>query len=233
MDNDKVYEELLKSSINFPWVQAPRYSLRELCACAKEENYRKDDVIYDTETGSDFVYIVKSGRIGHYIVTSDGHRKIVAVFTEGTLFGELQSFDRQPDFSIAQVTSKKASVYKVYKKDFLDKISQNRDLMMAVLENLSYKMRLLSSQVEYAVYKSSATKVAFFLLSTCKHYGVKTEQGYKLNMKFTHSEIAATIGLSRVSVTNNFISLIENGIIEKTKDFYYLKDLEYLMKLLN
>ncbi len=231
--NQQIYRELMNSGIDFPWISSTVRSIQPLLEGAVEITLKKGDILYDESYDGRYVYVVKSGRVGNYFITSDGHEKLVGIFVKGSLLGEMHVLDEKSGYYISQVTSRQATLYQVTRETFLQKLQEIPSLTWAVFESLSDKIRVLSSQLEYGVYTDAATKIAFFLLSTCKHYGVPTEQGYLLDLDFTHRDLAWTVGLSRVSVSNQLLAFQAQGVIGKLGKRYVVYDLAFLWDMIH
>jgi len=176
------------------------------------------------------VYLVDSGRVELYIINSEGNKKIIGICDMGGIFGEIQLFDNKPNHCTSRVC-KDAWIYKIYKDDFLNLIFNNKNLMAVTLESLATKLRILYTQVEFLSFKTSTAKVALILISMCKDFGIKYGDEYKLNITFTHNDIANMTGLSRVSVSNIIINLMNLGVLRKEKNDYYITDINYLREL--
>lgn len=228
---DKALARLRNSTIDFPWITAPRYSMQALLPDAEILCMAKGDILYDSDYDGRDVFIVRDGRIFNYFTTSHGHEKVVGVFTAGSLLGELRALDAGADFYTSQVCSENASVYKIPAARFLQAIEQDAELRMAVYESLAAKVRLMSRQIEYSVCTSALTKIAYLLLSACKYYGEPSERGQRIPLSFTHSEIARICGLSRVSASNKLQELRSCGAITQEDGHFVLCDLEYLLSL--
>ena len=56
-----------------------------------------------------------------------------------------------------------------------------------------------------------------------------TEEGYNLNIKFTHHEMASLTGLSRVSVSNIISDLSSRGILKKENGYLIVKDINAIL----
>ena len=103
------------------------------------------------------------------------------------------------------------------------------DFCMTLLKALSLKTRLITSLLEQMSFNDSNYRVYHSLLSLIQLYGVRLRDGsYKLNIKFTHQEMAYQTGLSRVSVSNIFLSLTNEGLIEKENGYLIVKDIQAL-----
>ncbi len=228
---DKALARLRRSTIDFPWVTAPRRSMQALLPGAEIVRMKKGDILYGSDYDGHDVFIVRDGRIFNYFITAHGHEKVVGVFTAGSLLGELRALDAGADFYTSQVCSESASVYKVSAERFLQAIEQDAEVRMAVYESLAAKVRLMSRQIEYSVCTSALTKIAYLLLSACKYYGEPAGGGQRIPLSFTHSEIARICGISRVSASNKLQELRSRGAIAQEDGRFILCDLEYLLSL--
>ncbi len=228
----RAYERLLRSTVDFPWVTAGRYSLEELVRGAQVLQLKKGDVLYDSGYDGRDIFVVRDGRIMNYFITSHGREKVVGVFTEGSLLGELRALDESTDFYTSQVSSEYASLYVVPCEKFLGLLDRSREVRMAVYENLAAKVRLMSRQIEYSVCTSAVTKIAYILLSACKYYGQPAEGGYRISLRFTHSEIARLCGISRVSASNRLQELRASGVIDQQDGLFVLRDIGALLDML-
>ena len=228
---DRAFERLRASTIDFPWITATEHSLEALLRGAEVIALKKGDILYDSDYDGRDIFVVRDGRILNYFVTSRGHEKTVGVFTAGSLLGELRALDPSTGFYTSQVSSERASLYRIPCERFLRAVGEAADVRMAVSESLAAKGRLLSRQIEYSVCTTAATKIAYLLLSACKYYGEKTDGGYRISLHFTHSEIARLCGISRVSASNNLQELRARGAIAQEEGRFVLCDLDYLLDL--
>ncbi|MCK9217337.1 MAG: Crp/Fnr family transcriptional regulator [Firmicutes bacterium] len=224
--------KIFKDNIVFsPWIQLPKNDWSILEPLGNKKFYKRNFIIYNCNEFSDYVYIVDSGRVELYIVDSEGNKKVIGICDKGSLFGELQLFDGKPNYCTARIC-RDAWVFEIQKNVFMDAILSNNDLMLSNLYNLTTKMRILYTQVEYLSFKPAEAKVALMFISMCKDFGVKLNNNeYKLNITFTHSDIANMTGLSRVTVSNTIMNLTNQGIIRKEGSEYFICDIGYLKKL--
>ena len=213
-----------------PWLGLPSDSWNILTKLGKLETYKKNTILYNCNESCNYVYLVKSGRVEVYINNSQGYKKIIGICTKGSLFGELQLFDNKPNFCTSRVCSD-AQIYKVPKAEFMNAIFTNKELLMVILESISSKIRILYTAIEFLSFRSSNARVALILISMCKDFGVKLKNEYKLNITFTHNDIANMTGLSRVSVSNIMIDFANSGVLRKEGNEYFILDLDYFIDL--
>ncbi len=220
-----------ENAISSPWIKLPSQDWNKLTSLGERNFYKKNTIIYNCNEYSNYVYIVDSGKVELYILDSLGNNKIIGVCGNSSLFGEIQLFDDKPNFCTAKV-SVDAWIYKMHKDVFMEAISNNHQLMLANLYNLATKIRILYTQIEFLSFKPSDAKIALMLISMCKDFGLKTENNeYKLNITFTHNDLANITGLSRVTVSNTLLKFIEKGFLRKEGSEYFIVDIYSLQKL--
>ncbi len=224
--------KIFKDNIVFsPWMQLPKSDWSALKPFGKREFYKRNFIIYNCNEFTDNIYIVDSGRVELYIVDSEGNKKVIGICDKGGLFGELQLFDGKPNYCTARVC-RDAWIFKIPKDTFMNALLTNKDIMISNLYNLTTKIRILYTQVEFLSFKAADAKVALMFISMCKDFGVKIKNNeYKLNFTFTHSDIANMTGLSRVTVSNTIMNLTNQGIIRKEGSEYFICDINYLKQL--
>ena len=150
----------------------------------------------------------------------------------GSVFGELSALDGYPNYANATAIVD-SYIYLVPKEQFKERLVKNHDFCLTVIKVLARKIRLLSSQVEGLTFDDAYYRVVNALVHLAEQYGVKTQEGCKIRLKFTHQEMANLTGSCRVTVTNIFRCLKRENIIDKEEGFIIVKDLDKLYHYLN
>lgn len=230
MQDDDKFDIFEDNIVYSPWISFDSADWRVLEPYAKLEFYKKNIVLYNSNEFSNYVYVVKTGRVELYIVNSEGYKKVIGICDKGSMCGELSLFDNRPNFCIARVCSD-AQLYKIPNSVFLEAVYSNSLLLKTIMRSLVSKIRVLYTQIEYLAFRPSTAKVALMLMSMCKDYGIKINGEYKLNITFTHNDIANMTGLSRVSVSNTLLDFTSMGIIRKEGNEYFIKDMNMLRSM--
>lgn len=215
-----------------PWLSMDDKDWELIIKDSLTKTYDRNTVIYRQGDTTSYVYLVKNGRVVLDLYAINGRRRSIYIADKGTCFGELACLDQLANYCTA-TTCTKTTLYLIPKKRFIREIYGNPDFSMTLLKALSLKTRLITSLLEQMSFNDSNYRVYHSLLSLIQLYGVKTKESfYKLNIKFTHQEMAYQTGLSRVSVSNIFLSLANEGLIEKENGYLIIKDLEALKEYL-
>lgn len=196
------------------------------------KRFSQDEIICYQQQFSDFVYLIKEGRVRIFVYGIDGDEQCLTIEEKGSLFGELSAIDGLPHFSSATAIVD-CMIYEVPKKYFLKRVHADPEIMEILLQSLTKKIRVLSANILNLTLKNSHQRVATYLLKLAHSHGHIVDNTCKLSMKFTHQEMAHLTGLNRVTVSNIMSDLINKAIIHKTEGYVVIKDLEKLCLLAN
>lgn len=210
-----------------PWIKFDDYKWDTLIEGLRPIKYKKNNIIYHQQTYTGCLYIVKSGRIRLSIYSEDGREKSLFIADKHSLFGELSIFDNLPNFATAMAVTD-SQVYRIPKEIFLERLQTDSDLSLNIIKMMTRKTRLLVSQIEELSFKDAYSRVAIALIKLSLCYSSSSPVGSKLEIKFTHQEMANLLGLSRVTVSQIMSDFINLSILEKKDGYIFLKDINKL-----
>lgn len=180
-----------------PWVEAGNIDWSCITSNLKPRRYVKNQVVFYQNCESDYVYLVKEGRIRLDIYSSSGEEKTLFIADKGTLIGEVSPIDGLPNMCRATAATDSA-VYLIPKTEFLNQLHSNNKFASDILYLFTLKMRALVEDIKQLSFNDSYYRVCDALAHLVRQYATHTKEGYKLNMKFTHQEMGSLTGLSRV-----------------------------------
>lgn len=215
-----------------PWLKLEQFDWGLITSGIVPKLYKKGTTIYQQQHYSDYIYIVKSGRVRLSIYSSNGEEKCLIIGDQGCVFGELSAVDGYPNFANATAIVD-SYIYLVPKKRFIEELNRNHELCLQVIKMQARKIRLLSSQIEKLSFDDAYYRVVNALVYIAEQYGLKTEKGHKIRLKFTHQEMANLIGSCRVTVTNILRSLARQNVIKKENGYMYVTDISKLYRYLD
>lgn len=210
-----------------PWLKGNIDDWRNLIDYGTITVFKKNSVIFYMGDVNNYAYILKDGRVGLNTYSEDGDEITIAIIESGAMFGELSLLDNEPNICTA-IAIRDTEVYRISKPDLISVLSTDPQLHMAIMNNLCQKIRLLHSHLLNISSKSATSRVALKFLQMCEEYGIRTNNIYKLRIKFTHQELANITGLNRVSVSNIIRKFTNKGIITKNNNYFIIEDLEKL-----
>jgi CRP/FNR family transcriptional regulator, cyclic AMP receptor protein len=165
------------------------------------------------------------------IFRDDGSEKILAIQEGDTFFGESAAFDDQPYFATA-IVLEPSEIFHIHRDKLLAVIPKEPGVACMLICALIRKMRLLAFQVEDLSFLDAQKRVVHILLTLAHELGAVKEEGFTIQKRITHDDLAHLTGLSRVTVTNILNYLEKLNIIRKKRCTLTIVDRERLTKLL-
>lgn len=210
-----------------PWIQGDLSAWETVIPYAKLVTYKKNTIIYQQNNITNNIYLVKEGRVNISILNHDGTEKSLFVVSTGAVFGEVPIISNI--HTCGQPTTKtNCQIYVVPQHLFLQHLYSDAKTMMAFSQLAMKKIHLLTGQIELLSFFDINYRVCKMLTYLAQQYGVQTVGGLKIDMRFTHQELASMVGASRVSVTKLLNDLIRAGIICRVKGEFFIIDIQKL-----
>ncbi|ADO76991.1 Crp/Fnr family transcriptional regulator [Halanaerobium praevalens] len=201
--------------------------LEMLCENSYAKLYEKDEVIFFENDSVKKLYFLVKGKVKLSMLSAAGKEKVLTILQEGDIFGELSLFDEDPHPLTAEVMSD-ARLLIIPWNEMERMIIERPSLAIKIIEALSKKTRLLTSQVRELVFQDAAGRLASLLSRLADDFGREIELGTVIDLVLTHQEIANLIGSSRVTVTKLINRFIDEGMIIIKKRKIIIKDFESL-----
>ena len=153
-------------------------------------SYPKGQIIYIQGQEPEYLYCLGSGTVRTLMTSDEGEVRLLTTYGPGSIFGEASFFDGMPRVSTAEA----ATDCKIVRLSH-DKVSElfraHPELASAVITYLARTVRLLSGHVDTMSFQSAQQRLISLLLNH--------PQGNEIHV--THEELAAALGLSRVTVS--------------------------------
>lgn len=190
----------------------------------KLHSVKKGTIVYHQGSPQGIVYLVKSGRVNLSIFSEEGDEKCLFVIGKGSVFGEIALLSDSINCAQA-VAMTYVELYQIPGEFVLDLLETSLAMNQEIIQILVKKAVLLTSQLEQLCFFDSELRVKESLSYLMEQFGKRDKDGgIMIEMKFTHQEMANLIGTSRVTVTNIFLEMEREGLIEKRKKGIYVRD---------
>lgn len=148
-------------------------------------------------------------------------------FDCGHFFGEVIAFSNINQYPATVMSSTKTEIMFINKHDFIIFCTHNSDFLEMFLNDLTNKIINLNNSITNLSLTSIKQKVSNYLLN---EYTLQKSNYIKLNM--TKQRLSEILGIPRPSLSRELINLKDAGIIDYSKDFIKILDIEALEKFL-
>jgi CRP/FNR family cyclic AMP-dependent transcriptional regulator len=191
--------------------------LEQIASHLIERRYPKDTTIVEEGLPGDYMYIIREGRVKVTKLSDDGREKILEFLDEGAFVGEMALFERAPR-SASVKTLTPVRLLALSRTDFIGTLKKSPDLAMAVIQELSRRLRTINEQASALSFQRVKDRTKGLLERLAREpYG---DGSRRRTPSLTHQQIADMIGTSRETVTRVVKELKTDGWLEQEGKHY-------------
>lgn len=191
-------------SFSAPGTGFPPELFQPFFSAGPETPYKKGQMIYLQGQTPDYLYCLKSGVVRTAIFSDQGEEKLLTVYRAGSIFGEASFFDGMPRVSSATAQTD-CRIIRLSRQTVENLFSRHPELASAMISYLSRTVRLLSGHVDTMSFQKADVRLSRLLLN---HPGAASE------IHVTHEELAAALGVSRVTVSRILGEFSQKGLLK-------------------
>jgi CRP-like cAMP-binding protein len=188
-------------------------TLEQISRIGVKKTFHKETVImFEHETGS-ALFVIVEGRVKISRVSDDGKEVILTILGESDFFGEMAILDGLT--RSANVTAIEDSViFIIQRNDFMDLLGTHPAVSVALLQELTHRLRAADLKIKSLSLKDAEGKVATVILQLAddigkiKHGTVEIEK-----LPFQH-DLANMAGTSRETISRTLHSFAKKGLVE-------------------
>lgn len=188
--------------------------------------YKKNDIIALEGDKCKSIGLVLNGNIDIKRILSN---KVIQVssFGNGHFFGEIIAFSDINIYPATVVASTHSEILFIKKEDFVSFCTSHYDFLEMFLRDLTNKIFVLNKSITCLSLTNIRQKISNFLLQE------RTLQGDNLiKLNSTKEKLAESLGITRPSLSRELINMKELGIIDYSRNYIKILDLEELEKIL-
>lgn len=185
-------------------------------------------ILYRPGEASSSLFLLKSGRVQLYHLSTDGRKLITATPEVGACFGEIPFIGQCQQNSFAE-TIEHSSLCVISKNDVEHLLDSYPTISRALLHIVGQHFVQLENQLINATFKDSQARVATLLLQLAQTQG---NNGAPNTISgFSHEELAERLGVYRETVTIALRELKDAGAIELARKHIVIRNLAILQQL--
>jgi CRP/FNR family cyclic AMP-dependent transcriptional regulator len=190
--------------------------LESLASHLIERRYPKHATIVEEGLPGDYMYVIREGRVKVTKASEDGREKIMNFFEGGDFFGEMSLLDQAPR-SASVKTLQETRLLALSRKDFLRLLRSSPDLALAVIEELTRRLRETGEQASAMSFQGVKDRTRGLLERIARD---DPDAGRRITPALTHQQIADMIGTSRETVTRAVKQLKDESWLQQVGKRY-------------
>lgn len=207
-------------------------TLRRLEQHALVRQYERNAPIYLPTDAADGAFLLASGRVRICSNTPDGKQSILALINPGELFGELAVI--QPGRREEQAEAAVISTVVCLAGDILRSLMEHStDVSLGITKLIGLRRQRIERRLRNLLFRSNHERLGHLLLELVEQYGRDTDDGVMLDIKLSHQELSAIIGVTRETVTHVLGEMQKSGLVRVSRQSIVIMNLKALATEIN
>lgn len=190
-------------------------TLSQLSRTGSVQSFSKDSIILSEKEAGSALFIIISGKVKISRISAEDNDKevILALLNPSDFFGEMSLLDGL-ERSATATAMDDSKIFIIQRNDFLQLLNDNPDVSIALLQELTQRLRAAGMKIKALSLKDAEGKVATVLLQLADDVG-KIKQGVVEieKLPFQH-ELANMAGTSRETISRTLHAFAKKGLIE-------------------
>lgn len=178
----------------------------------RQRRYKEGDTIFHRHDPGVALYVICSGKVKIHNETPDGGDCIIAILSEGDLFGELAVIDGEARSADA-TTMETSELIMLTRDDMHNILERYPRIALKLLSTLSGRLRRTTEAYLAQSALDINGRLAMQLLRLSEQHGIVTPVGVRLDLHLTQTDLGALVGASRESVNKVLGSFRRMGYV--------------------
>ena len=193
--------------------------------------YRKGDYIFQAGASGDNIYLLNTGRIKLYRLSSSGKEITQWFCFPGEIFGlaELSSTKQR---RIYAQCCEGCEVTTIPLTHFKSLLADSPEIAFQIVMQLSLRLKIVGDTLLNFATDDSRSRMIKLLIRLNMRFGKQYNSGSLIDIKLTHKEIADMIGSCRQTVTTLLGDLKRDGYLEFINHRIHIYSIQALEALL-
>lgn len=190
-------------------------------------SFKKNDIIALEYTPCNKIGLILFGSIDIKRIINSNNIVHITSLKSGNLFGEIIAFSDIKVYPSTVVASSNSEILFISKDDFINFCTHNSYFLNMFLNDLSNKIITLNKSITTLSLNTIRKKICNYLLN---EYNYQNSKFIKLNM--TKQKLSEILGIPRPSLSRELINMKELGVIDYSRDFIKILNVEELNNIL-
>lgn len=193
----------------------------EIQGLLKKHVAEPQHVVFRQGEASDWLYVVRAGQLKLSVTAPDGREQIVRIAIAGQLIGYDTIDDRHHPYTATALTP--VHLCGVRHRDMLRVLEENLEVSRRMVQLLNQELIQAQALIHVLGQKSSAEKIALFLLSLVPEHG-RDRPPLDIPLSLSRQEMADMLGLTVETVSRLMAELKRQRIIEAPRGHIRILD---------
>ena len=204
--------------------------LKKVRAISTLRQIGKKGVLFSDGEEAKGFYVILSGKIKLYKISSEGKEQILHVVSEPDAFAEAALFveGSYPAFAEALTDSR---VLFIPKRDFIQLIEKNPRLSINMIVSLSHYLRRFASLIEELSLKEVSSRIAKYLIDLSLRSSQEGKNPREVELDLSKTQLASKLGTISETFSRTLAKMKAKRVIDVKKNKVLILNRELLEDL--
>lgn len=204
--------------------------LIQIARVGVRKKYKKGNVILLEEEIGAALFVIISGKVKIIRSDEDGREVILSILGENDFFGEMALLDGLAR-SASVVAITKSELFMIHRRDFLKLLNDYPSVAIALLKELTMRLRKADTQIKSLSLKDATGRVANVILQLADDIGKIRKGRVEIDQLPLQQDLANMAGTSRETISRVVHMFIRKGHLELQGDKLIINDYEKFKSL--
>ena len=204
--------------------------IKEISPYFLTAKFRKKEAIFSEGDPSEWLYIVKKGKVKITKLSHDGKEIILEIISPMDFFGGIAVLRGFP-YPANAVAMEDTEVAKMSRRNLMSILDRFPSLMYCMATNIGDRIKGSHETLKSIALEKVEARIASLLVKLSDKAGEKTTEGMAINMKLTKQYIAEMVGTTVETSIRTMSKLSKAGLVSSKAGRIVIRDLEKLKSL--
>lgn len=188
-------------------------TLEKIVNIGTQKIFEKNQVILLEEETGTALFIILKGKVKITRSSSDGREVILTILSDNDFFGEMAILDGLTRSATA-IALETSELFHIQRNDFLNLLREHSEISIALLRELTKRLRSADMKIKALSLKDAEGKVASVILQLADDIGKIQHGKVEIDKLPLQQDLANMAGTSRETISRTFHSFTKKGLIE-------------------
>jgi len=205
-------------------------ALAKIARLGVRKKYKKGTVILMEEEAGMALFVIIAGKVKIVRTDDTGREVILSILSESDFFGEMAILDGLAR-SASAVAISKTELFMIHRQDFLKLLHDHPLVAIALLREMTMRLRKADTQIKSLSLKDAAGRVANVILQLADDVGTIRKGRVEIDELPLQQDLANMAGTSRETISRTMHMFVKKGHLELQGNKLIIKDYEKFKSL--
>jgi len=188
-------------------------------------HFAAQEMLFRRGDDAERFYMVAEGQINLFLLSRDGHQKIVEVVMPGNTFAEAVMFMDMQKYPVNAQALTRSTVYRFPNREFVELLKESNDTCLRLLGDVCRRLHARLVEVEDLTVQNATHRLLRYLTAQLPE-GCKDSASFELGL--SRQVIASRLSIQPETLSRLMRSLVKDGVIDVDGRIVHVPDVQRL-----